>query len=53
MSQLAKGLFELLRLSRDGSGCLTSHLLKAVAEELISEGVAYNPPGKDHEGLSL
>jgi hypothetical protein len=40
MSQLAANLFELQRLKSKGGGALTEHLLREVAADLISEGVA-------------
>lgn len=40
MSQLAENLFELRRLQARGGGALTEHLLREVAADLISEGVA-------------
>jgi hypothetical protein len=40
MSTLAKDLLELVRLSAGGAGTLTAHLLREVAANLISEGVA-------------
>lgn len=40
MSQLAQNLFELQRLKGKGGGALTDHLLREVAADLISEGVA-------------
>lgn len=40
MSQLAVDLFELQRIRRCGGGALTDHLLREVAADLISEGVA-------------
>ena len=39
MSELAKDLFELIRLSQGGAGTLTDHLLHEVASNLIAEGV--------------
>jgi hypothetical protein len=53
MSQLAKALFELLRLSEGGAGTLTSYLLSEVAGELISEGVAYQLPESNHERFKI
>ncbi|HDR9133260.1 TPA: hypothetical protein QDA91_004405 [Burkholderia vietnamiensis] len=38
MSKLAEGLFELQRLSQQGCGALTEHLLWAVAADLIGAG---------------
>ena len=40
MSVLAKDLLELRRLAQGGAGALTEHLLKEVAVNLISPGVA-------------
>jgi hypothetical protein len=40
MSTLAKDLFELRQLVKDGAGALSQHMLAAVAVELIAEGVA-------------
>ncbi|SEB24773.1 hypothetical protein [Paraburkholderia sartisoli] len=40
MSQLAEDLIELRRLSQGGARALTDHLLREVAADLISEGVA-------------
>ncbi|MGF6764025.1 hypothetical protein P3T24_004356 [Paraburkholderia sp. GAS33] len=40
MSVLAKDLLELKRLASGGAGALTEHLLKEVAADIISEGVA-------------
>jgi hypothetical protein len=40
MSVLAKDIFELKRLADGGAGALTEHLLREVANDLISEGVA-------------
>lgn len=40
MSVLAKDLLELRRLAQGGAGALTERLLKAVAVNLISPGVA-------------
>lgn len=39
MSELAKDLLELKRLSDGGAGALTDHLLHEVAANLIAEGV--------------
>lgn len=40
MSQLAEDLLELVRLAQGGAGALTEHLLRTVALNLISPGVA-------------
>lgn len=40
MSVLAKDLFELIRLMKNGGGTLTDHLLHAVAAALIAGVVA-------------
>jgi hypothetical protein len=39
MSELAKDLIELKRLSESGTGALIEHLLKEIALNLISDGV--------------
>jgi hypothetical protein len=43
MSVLAQDMVELRRLSVGGAGALTDHLMHAVAEDLINEGVATEP----------
>jgi hypothetical protein len=43
MSVLAQDMIELRRLSVGGAGALTDHLMHAVAEDLINEGVATEP----------
>jgi hypothetical protein len=40
MSTLAKDLFELRQLVKDGAGALSQHMLAEVAAALIAEGVA-------------
>jgi hypothetical protein len=43
MSVLAQDMIELRRLSVGGAGALTEHLMHAVAEDIINEGVAIEP----------
>ncbi|MFM0243825.1 hypothetical protein [Paraburkholderia sediminicola] len=45
MSVLAQDLIELKRLAQGGAGALTEHLLKEVAGNIISEGVANEMDG--------
>lgn len=40
MSERAKDLIELVRLSQGGMGALIEHLLQAIALNIIAEGVA-------------
>ncbi|NRO97254.1 hypothetical protein GWC77_15115 [Paraburkholderia sp. NMBU_R16] len=40
MSRIAQDLLELKRLTQDGAGALTQHLLREVAANLIAFGVA-------------
>ena len=40
MSRIAKDLLELKRLTQGGAGALTQHLLREVAANLVSFGVA-------------
>lgn len=39
MSQAAHDLIELQRLAQGGAGALTEHLLREVAQNIISQGV--------------